>query len=161
MCLNLKSYTRVTPFLTRNRDEWNGIKKEPEDIQNIEAHLLGDIPNVDIEALQDYWAVYPNLENHLFGKSKRPHFSSLNVAKDAIKQSIFSHPEIIAYTETVNVETYEDRAKAMFLKEPANMKLLIVVAKLLTGFDAPSCTYIYLDKTLQDHVKSLFTSAKH
>lgn len=48
-------------------------------------------------------------------------------------------------------ETYEDKAKAMFTKEPANMKLLIVVAKLLTGFDAPSCTYIYLDKEMQDH----------
>ena len=48
-------------------------------------------------------------------------------------------------------ETYEDKVKAMFTKEPANMKLLIVVAKLLTGFDAPSCTYIYLDKEMQDH----------
>lgn len=48
-------------------------------------------------------------------------------------------------------ETYEDKAKAMFVKEPANMKLLIVVAKLLTGFDAPACTYIYLDKEMQDH----------
>lgn len=48
-------------------------------------------------------------------------------------------------------ETYEDKSKAMFVKEPANMKLLVVVAKLLTGFDAPGCTYIYLDKTLQDH----------
>ena len=48
-------------------------------------------------------------------------------------------------------ETYEDKAKALFTKEPANMKLLIVVAKLLTGFDAPSCTYIYLDKEMQDH----------
>src|SRR5205807_5884520 len=34
---------------------------------------------------------------------------------------------------------------------PANMKLLIVVSKLLTGFDAPSCTYIYLDNELRDH----------
>lgn len=48
-------------------------------------------------------------------------------------------------------ETYEDKAKALFLKEPANMKLLIVVAKLLTGFDAPTCSYIYLDKEMQDH----------
>ena len=48
-------------------------------------------------------------------------------------------------------ETYEDRAKYLFIKEPANMKLLLVVDKLLTGFDAPPCTYIYLDKTMQDH----------
>ena len=48
-------------------------------------------------------------------------------------------------------ETYEDHAKKTFVDEPAQMKLLIVVDKLLTGFDAPSCTYLYLDKSMQDH----------
>ncbi|MDD2775641.1 MAG: HsdR family type I site-specific deoxyribonuclease [Gallionella sp.] len=46
---------------------------------------------------------------------------------------------------------YEDKAKDRFINEPANLKLLIVVSKLLTGFDAPSCTYIYLDNALRDH----------
>ena len=46
---------------------------------------------------------------------------------------------------------YEDEAKRLFIEEPANCKLLIVVSKLLTGFDAPSCTYIYLDHKIQDH----------
>lgn len=48
-------------------------------------------------------------------------------------------------------ETYEDEAKRLFTDEPARMKLLIVVDKLLTGFDAPSCTYLYIDKSMQDH----------
>jgi type I restriction enzyme, R subunit len=48
-------------------------------------------------------------------------------------------------------ETYEERAKTLFTKEPANMKLLVVVDKLLTGFDAPPCTYLYIDKSMQDH----------
>lgn len=48
-------------------------------------------------------------------------------------------------------KAYEDAAKRRFIEEPANMKLLIVVSKLLTGFDAPSCTYIYLDNELHDH----------
>ena len=48
-------------------------------------------------------------------------------------------------------ETYEEKVKALFIKEPANMKLLIVVDKLLTGFDAPPCTYLYIDKKMQDH----------
>lgn len=46
---------------------------------------------------------------------------------------------------------YEDEVKLRFIKEPANCKLLIVVSKLLTGFDAPSCSYIYLDNQLRDH----------
>jgi type I restriction enzyme, R subunit len=48
-------------------------------------------------------------------------------------------------------ETYEERAKTLFTGEPANMKLLVVVDKLLTGFDAPPCTYLYIDKSMQDH----------
>ena len=48
-------------------------------------------------------------------------------------------------------ETYEDEAKTRFHDEPANMKLLIVVDKLLVGFDVPSCTYLYIDKSMQDH----------
>jgi len=48
-------------------------------------------------------------------------------------------------------EVYEDREKTRFIKEPSNMKLLIVVDKLLVGFDAPPCTYLYIDKKMQDH----------
>lgn len=48
-------------------------------------------------------------------------------------------------------ETYEDNAKKLFKDQPANMRLLVVVDKLLTGFDAPSCSYLYIDKSMQDH----------
>lgn len=50
-----------------------------------------------------------------------------------------------------STEKYEDEAKSKFIKEPANMKLLIVVDKLLVGFDAPPCSYLYIDKSMQDH----------
>jgi type I restriction enzyme, R subunit len=50
-----------------------------------------------------------------------------------------------------STKQYEDEAKRRFIEEPANLKLLIVVSKLLTGFDAPSCTYIYLDNEMRDH----------
>jgi type I restriction enzyme R subunit len=48
-------------------------------------------------------------------------------------------------------ETYEDEVKGKFIKEPAAMRLLIVVDKLLTGFDAPPCSYLYIAKSMQDH----------
>ena len=48
-------------------------------------------------------------------------------------------------------ETYEDIAKDQFINNPSSMRLLVVVDKLLTGFDAPSCTYLYIDKSMQDH----------
>ena len=59
--------------------------------------------------------------------------------------------DIAAKPGMTKTETYEESAKARFTTEPANMKLLVVVDKLLTGFDAPPCTYLYIDKSMQDH----------
>ncbi len=49
------------------------------------------------------------------------------------------------------IDQFEREVKKKFVKEPAQMKLLVVVSKLLTGFDAPPATYLYIDKILQDH----------
>ncbi|RCW33868.1 type I restriction endonuclease subunit R [Marinilabilia salmonicolor] len=48
-------------------------------------------------------------------------------------------------------ETFETEVKKKFVEEPGQMKLLIVVDKLLTGFDAPPATYLYIDKSMRDH----------
>ena len=75
---------------------------------------------------------------------------------DTTKQFIYNTyidllKDVAAKPNKSKTETYEDQAKSLFVKEPARMKLLIVVDKLLTGFDAPSCTYLYIDKSMQDH----------
>jgi type I restriction enzyme R subunit len=66
-----------------------------------------------------------------------------------------TYTEILKHVDakpgTSKTETYEDWAKKLFVDEPANMQLLVVVDKLLTGFDAPPCTYLYVDKSMQDH----------
>jgi len=49
------------------------------------------------------------------------------------------------------VEKFEKLVKKRFIEEPGQMKLLVVVDKLLTGFDAPPATYLYIDKTMRDH----------
>lgn len=72
------------------------------------------------------------------------------------RQFIYStYTELLADIDArpgmTKTETYEEGAKRLFIKEPANMKLLVVVDKLLTGFDAPPCTYLYIDKSMQDH----------
>jgi type I restriction enzyme, R subunit len=59
--------------------------------------------------------------------------------------------DVPAQPGMTKTEVYEERAKQLFKREPATMKLLIVVDKLLTGFDAPSCSYLYIDKSMQDH----------
>jgi type I restriction enzyme, R subunit len=72
------------------------------------------------------------------------------------KEFIFNtYTELLQNVEPLpsktKTETYEDQVKKLFKEQPANMKLLIVVDKLLTGFDAPSCSYLYIDKSMQDH----------
>ncbi|MBL1179070.1 type I restriction endonuclease subunit R [Pantanalinema sp. GBBB05] len=60
----------------------------------------------------------------------------------------FNEPEDKAM---YRVEDFEQKVKERFIKEPGQMRLLIVVDKLLTGFDAPSATYLYIDKQMRDH----------
>jgi type I restriction enzyme R subunit len=60
----------------------------------------------------------------------------------------FGEPEA---TAMYKVEQFEKEVKKRFVEEPGQMKLLIVVDKLLTGFDAPPATYLYIDKPMQDH----------
>ena len=62
--------------------------------------------------------------------------------------SWFDEPEATAVKK---VEEFEKQAKKAFIDEPGRMKLLIVVDKLLTGFDAPPATYLYIDKEMRDH----------
>lgn len=59
--------------------------------------------------------------------------------------------KVTARPGKTKTETYEDDARKLFVEQPANMRLLVVVDKLLTGFDAPSCTYLYIDKSMQNH----------
>lgn len=49
------------------------------------------------------------------------------------------------------IERFETEVKEKFIEHPGQMRLLIVVDKLLTGFDAPSATYLYIDKKMQNH----------
>jgi type I restriction enzyme R subunit len=93
--------------------------------------------------------------------SYNPHASDISredtgASTETDKQFVFNiYQDILkdvpAHPGMTKTEVYEATAKKLFLKEPATMKLLIVVDKLLTGFDAPSCTYLYIDKTMQDH----------
>jgi len=77
--------------------------QEIEDIQDIEAHLLGGIPNADIEALNGYWEVYKTLKSELFEPSKRSLYSQLRISKDAIKQTIFTHPEFVSFSREMDI----------------------------------------------------------
>jgi type I restriction enzyme M protein len=76
--------------------------QEAEDIQDISAHLLGGIPERDVDALAEYWTAYPGLKDALFQPSKRKGYLDGKVAKDAIKQTIFNHPDFKAFSANMS-----------------------------------------------------------
>ncbi|MBE3041013.1 SAM-dependent DNA methyltransferase [Candidatus Bathyarchaeota archaeon] len=73
---------------------------EPEDLQDIDGHLRGGIPDRDIDALMHYWQVIPSVRAALFKKADRSGYSQLNVAASDIKAAIFSHAEFTTYNES-------------------------------------------------------------
>lgn len=71
--------------------------------------------------------------------------------EDNPTDKLLKHDVYTRMLEGKSTEDFEAEAKKKFIDEPHKMKLLIVVDKLLTGFDAPSATYLYIDKSMQDH----------
>ncbi len=70
---------------------------------------------------------------------------------NAVTEKLKQYEIYVQMLNGKSAEEFEDLAKKKFTDEPAQLKLLIVVDKLLTGFDAPSATYLYIDKSMQDH----------
>ncbi|WP_373991727.1 type I restriction-modification system subunit M [Duganella sp. BuS-21] len=75
--------------------------QQVEDIQDIEGHLKGGIPSADVDALQAYWKVCPQLRQTLFS-ANRPGYINLAVAKQAIKPRIYEHPEFVTFIDGMN-----------------------------------------------------------
>lgn len=100
-------FSRFVPFEEIEKNEYNlNIPRyidtqEEEDIQDLNAHLNGGIPVRDIDALQGYWEVYPSLRKELFSPL-REGYVQLNVEANAIKETIYKHPEFTAYSETLD-----------------------------------------------------------
>jgi type I restriction enzyme M protein len=107
--IEIDGYSKIVSINDIEKNEYNlNIPRyidssDAEDLQDIEAHLLGDIPKADIDALGDYWQVFPNLKNSLFkGANRSDNYIALQVEKEAIKQAIFEHSEFIVFTAQMN-----------------------------------------------------------
>lgn len=70
---------------------------------------------------------------------------------DVYRKMLSRHFDEPEDTAMYKVDQFEQEVKRRFIEQPAQMRLLIVVDKLLTGFDAPPATYLYIDKKMQDH----------
>jgi len=105
--LEIAKYSRMVSIEEIDKNEFNlNIPRyidsqQTEDIQDIEGHLKGGIPCADVDALQPYWDVCPQLCKTLF-KANRPSYLDLAVPKQAIKASIYEHPEFVSFIDSMN-----------------------------------------------------------
>ncbi|MBK1829593.1 type I restriction-modification system subunit M [Verrucomicrobiaceae bacterium R5-34] len=100
----IPGYSRLVPFAEIEKNDFNLNlpryidNREAEDLQDIEAHLQGGMPEADVEALADYWTVCPGLKDSLFTPT-RPGYLDLTVETAELKESIHAHPEFVAFVE--------------------------------------------------------------
>ena len=105
--LEIPKYSRMVGIAEIEKNDFNLNlpryidNQEPEDIQDIEGHLRGGIPAADIDALQPYWDVCPELRQTLF-KANRPGYLDLAIPKETIKSTIYNHPEFVTFIESMN-----------------------------------------------------------
>jgi len=101
-------YARLVPYAEIAGNDFNlNIPRyidgsEPEDIQDIEAHLKGGVPNRDIDDLATFWDVMPGIRAMLFGPNPRAGYYDPLVEPGAVRASIREHPEFIAFRERVH-----------------------------------------------------------
>lgn len=105
--LDVPKYSRMVSVDEIEKNEFNLNlpryidSQQAEDLQDIEGHLNGGIPQADVDALQRYWDVCPKLRQVLF-KANRPGYLDLAVEKSAIKFTIYEHPEFAAFIGKMN-----------------------------------------------------------
>jgi len=101
-------YSRLVPFdeIADPKNDFNLNlpryidSSEPEDIQDIDGHLRGGIPERDLDALAGYWKVLPAVRAALFESAGRPGYARLKLPLPEVKSAIFGHAEFTAFNQT-------------------------------------------------------------
>jgi type I restriction enzyme M protein len=139
----------------------------PEDLQNIDAHLRGGIPDRDVDALDPYWQVVPAVRPLLFQSAGRADFSRLRLPAGEIKAAIFGHAEFVVFKASVTAlfekwkKANAPRLKA--IKSADHPKALIEIlseellaifgkARLIDPYDVYQHLMDYWATTMQDDV---------
>lgn len=139
---------------------------EPEDTQNIEAHLNGGIPAEDVDSLSLYWETFPNLKSTLFTPLRKD-FYSLTVEKNEIRSTIYSERDFSAYSDKVEsaFENWKNKSDKKLRTISASTKpkrLISDIAediivefepvKLIDKYDAYEVLLSYWNETMSDDV---------
>jgi type I restriction enzyme M protein len=176
--LETPKYARMVPLAEIQANDYNlNIPRyidnsEEEDMQDIAAHLLGGIPNRDIENLSAYWDVFKSLRVELFSNGKRAGYSKIKVDAAKVKQVIFSHPEFVDFVRATNALfdkwMKKNRALLASLKVGSRPKAIIEVlsedllatfsaSRLIDPYDIYQHLMTYWVETMQDDVYMIAT----
>lgn len=170
---DITGFSRMVPLQEIEKNDFNlNIPRyidasEAEDRHDIQAHLQGGIPNRDIDALGDYWEVFPSIRAELFEPHSRPGYSQVKVAASEVKASIFGHEEFTAFNEAVTalfekwrtahtstLKGLESGSRPKALIETLSEDLLATFesAPLLDAYDVYQHLLDFWAETMQDDV---------
>jgi type I restriction enzyme M protein len=170
-----KRYSRMVPVaeISDPKNDFNlNLSRyidntEPEDIQDIDAHLRGGVPNRDLDALDAHWQVIPAVRAGLFKKAERAGYSQLRNPAADIKAAIFGHDEFTAFNQsatklfgkwkTTNAPRLKNlakdtRPKALIETLSEDLLETFEKARLLDPYDIYQHLMDYWAKTMQDDV---------
>ncbi len=169
--IELPCYSRMVSLVEIQGNDYNlNIPRyidssEPEDLHDLNAHLNGGIPNADIDALEDFWKVFPQLRSTLFAAGVREGYSHGLVEASQVKPTILNHPEFTAFAErslafyTGWCKHFEarlkgiaigDKPKALIEKLSEDLLARFAEADLLDKYDIYQLLMDYWAETMQD-----------
>lgn len=169
----LDRYSRMVPLAEIEKNDFNlNIPRyidasEPEDLQDIEAHLRGDIPMRDVDALEDFWQVVPAVRHDIFAPGDRPGYLTPMVKAAEVKPAILNHAEFAAYANTVTAvfdawrAAHIDRLRGIAIGDKPKDLIHVISEDLLErfkpvplidGYDVYQHLMTYWSEVMQDDV---------
>ncbi|AZB55471.1 SAM-dependent DNA methyltransferase [Cereibacter sphaeroides] len=143
----IPGYSRLVPFAEITRNDFNlNIPRyidgsDPEDLQDISAHLQGGVPERDIDALAEFWDVMPSLRATLFGPNPRKGYADPLVVPDQVRATIRQHPDFVAFRAQVTgilngwIVANTPRLMAVKLGDHPRDLIHTIAEDMLTRFD--------------------------
>ncbi len=173
----LERYSRLVPLseIAESKNDFNlNLPRyidtsEPEDLQDLQGHMQGGIPERDVDALERYWKVFPSVREVLFGPL-RPGYVQLKVEPAGIKSAIFEHAEFAAWSQKTQKHfaawRKESAPRLLALKAGDKPKAIIAElseelltrfekAQLLDAYDVYQHLMDYWLETMQDDVYAI------
>lgn len=169
----IDKYSRMVPLAEIEKNDFNlNIPRyidasEPEDLQDIEAHLKGGIPVRDVDALEDFWQVVPAVRHDIFAPGERPGYLTPMVEAAEVKPAILNHAEFAAYADTVTAvfgawrAAHSDRLRGIAIGDTPKDLIHVISEDLLErfkpvplidGYDVYQHLMTYWSEVMQDDV---------